>query len=126
MTKQVRIPVPGGLFGHGKTFQEVVLREPTFREYLDIGDVIEHISYPNGMRIATVNNVTVDRYLQTCLVEPRDAIVVEQGGLALAKEVREAILGFIHGESPAQSAASPTSAPTSSGDAAKAASQPAT
>ena len=125
MAKQIRIPVPEGIIGHGRTHTEVVLREPTFREYMDIGDVVEHVSYPNGMRLATINNATVDSYFKACLVDPKDPLVVEQGGLALAREVREAIVGFIHGESRV-AAPSETSPKTSSGDAAKDASQQAT
>ena len=62
---------------------------------MDIGDVIEMVFYPNGMRIPTVNPAKLDLYIAACVVEPAGGhLLLDQGGYRLAIQVRDAVLGF--------------------------------
>ena len=113
----VRIPVPGGIVGHGKTYDAVVIVEPTLQQYLEIGEPVVWIFYPDGSRTPTTNPTAIERYITLCVKEPPDPLLLNQGGIKLARKMREAILGFFHDEVDGGTAPSPTSQTTSSGNA---------
>ncbi len=104
MTGTVKIPVSPPLMGHSGPIAEVVLREPDFDTYLELGDPVTIASAPDGSVFAVENNTVIRTYLQRCLVSPTDPILLEAGGFRLARQLREAVLGFFRVE---RSAAAP-------------------
>ena len=96
MAGNIKIPVPGGIVGHGRKYDAVELRQPTFREIIDIGQVQELMIYPNGMRVVVTNSLSLERYIEACVIEPKDPLLIEQGGAPLALAIRDAIIGFFH------------------------------
>ena len=124
MAKQIKIPVKGEalLTGDGP-INEVILREPTFDEYLDIGEPVTLAKTPDGMLFSVENSEVIRRYLQACLVQPKSALQLNQGGMKLAQAVKGAVLGFFH-DAPSGGEPSTTSPTTSSSDAATGGSAP--
>jgi hypothetical protein len=56
----------------------------------------------------------IANYVHVCLVEPKDPAILEQGNARLARDVKEAILGFFRPDDPANeaSATSQTNSPS--------------
>lgn len=95
---------------------QIVLREPTFDEYLSHGDPYEVAYTSDNVRFAVEQTEVIKRYIGVCLVEPKDPATLAQGGAWLAREVKEALLGFFrrdNQESPDEGEASGTSQTTS-------------
>lgn len=123
MTKQVRIPVPGSLVTHQGVVSEVVLQEPSYEDYLELGEITSWGKAPDGTLFTVENGEVLRAYIGKCLVQPKDPLVLGQGGFRLARAVRGAVLGFFRDE-PSKDEQSQTSPTTSSSDAAKDASTP--
>ena len=93
MTKTVTIELTKPLIGHGGAVTKVVVREPTFREYIAHGDPIIWVPLPNGGLFPSENLDVIAAYIRICVTEP-DALVIEQGGFELARKIKDVILGF--------------------------------
>ncbi len=91
--KTTRIPVSPPLQGHGGAVHEVVLREPTFRETLDIGKPFVIQFSEAGIGYIVEFPSVIAQYARLLIVEP-DALIVEQGGHKLALQVTRAIISF--------------------------------
>lgn len=100
------------LVGHDGPIHEVVLREPRFEEYRELGDPWLIAQTAEGQPYAVENAEVVRAYESLCLVSP-DASIVPQGGLRLAQRIRREVLGFFQPGDEADEA-SPTSPTTSS------------
>jgi hypothetical protein len=72
----------------------IVLREPTFNEYLIHGDPYTIAASAGGSPFMVENADVIAAYIKICLVEPKDPVILEQGKARLAKEVKEALLAF--------------------------------
>lgn len=78
---------------HGKVFQ-IVLREPTYTEYLEHGDPYTIASTEGGALFSVENPEVIKRYINLCLLEPKDPATLLQAGAAVAREVKNRMLGF--------------------------------
>jgi len=96
---------PGGLV------HEVVLREPTYDEYLVHGDPYTVARSAGGLPFITENAEVIATYIRICLVTPKDPQILRQGKARLGKEMKEALLSFFRPDE-AEGEASGTS-PTS-------------
>ena len=123
MAKEVRIPVAGGLLTHGGVVHEVVLREPSYDAYLELGEIVTYGRSPDGTIFPVENGEILRSYIAKCLVQPKDHLALGQGGVKLARAVKGAVLGFFRDE-PSAPAPSPTSPTTSSSSASPDASPP--
>ena len=124
MSSTVKIPLSTPLVGHSGPITEVILKEPDFDTYLELGDPTTLARAPDGSLFSVENNVVIRAYIERCLVAPTDPLVLEAGGFRLARQLRYAIVGFFRAE-PSEAEPSKTSATTSSSDAAKDDSTPA-
>ena len=113
MAQTVKIPVKPALVGHSGPIVEVVLREPDFDTYLELGDPVTVARAPDGSIFTVENNVVIRTYIERCLVAPKDPLVLEAGGFRLARQLRDAVLGFFRA-GPSEAEPSKTSATTSS------------
>lgn len=117
MSKTVRIPLPEPVPGHAGPITAIVLRQPTYDEYTELGGEPYSIGESEGGALFTIEKPEVIwAYAQACMVEPKDPLLLSQlgpGNWRVAREVRKAILGFFQG-SGADSATSQTSPTTSS------------
>ncbi len=120
---EVRIPFPAGLTVHGSVITEIVLREPSFDDYLELGEIISYGKAPDGTIFSVENSEVLRGYFERCLVQPATPLLLAPGGMKLARAVKGAVLGFFRDE-PLKDATSPILGTTSSSDAAKDASTP--
>lgn len=92
---------------HGKVFDSVTLREPTFADYFALGEPREaQPAKGGGMMILTYTDI-IRGYIDRCAVEPTSECL--QGlGLKDAKALQEAVLGFFR-EPPASAGEGATS-----------------
>lgn len=72
----------------------IVLREPTFEEYLSYGDPYTIASTDAGSLFSVENAEVIRRYINLCLVEPKDPAILLQAGASVAREVKNRVLGF--------------------------------
>lgn len=115
MSSTVTIPLKKPLRGpNGLLVHNVVLREPTFDEVIAREDPYTVAVSPGGVPFVVENNEVIRAFVDICLVEPKDPALLQQGGMHLARKVRQAVLGFFRpdeGEGE-DSATSPTNSPS--------------
>ena len=80
---------------HDKPVGELVLKEPTFDDYLELGEPVELHQGAGGARVVVVNHEAVRGYIERS-VEGIDPANLGLLGLADARALREGILGFFH------------------------------
>ena len=125
MSRTVTIPLDTPLIGHGAPIKEIVLREPTFDEYMRIGEPTQIIFLGDSRYIVSELGPVIQDYVAVCLVEPKQPLLLEAGGLRVARAVKEGVLSFFRGDVSKESP-SKTSPMTSSGNVEKGASAPLT
>ncbi|WP_158810232.1 hypothetical protein [Beijerinckia sp. L45] len=116
MAKEVRIPWPKGLVTHRGVCTEIVLREPTYDEYLDLGEIVTYGKAPDGTIFPVENSEVLRSYIARCIVEPKDPLALTQGGVKLGRAVKGAVEGFFRDE-PSVTEPLPISQTTSSSNA---------
>jgi len=94
MSETKTIPLKKPLQSPEGPVHKIVLREPTFNEYLTHGDPYTIAASAGGNPFMVENADVIAAYIRVCLVEPKDATILEQGKARLAKEVKEALLSF--------------------------------
>jgi hypothetical protein len=92
----------------------IVLREPRYSDYLTYGDPYTIAGTRDGANFMVESPEAIANYVHVCLVEPKDPAILEQGNARLARDVKEAILGFFRPDDPANeaSATSQTNSPS--------------
>ena len=113
--KTKSFPVPEGIIGHGKTFEAIVMREPSFADYMELSDPYL-LTFSEGGSPMVINQPSVlQGYIQRCTVEPEYLLVETQAPFTVAREIAAWMMGhFRSGEAEATSATSPTSPKSSS------------
>jgi hypothetical protein len=91
--KKVSIPIEAPLTGHKGPVREVIVREPTFEEYLRLGDPLIWVPLPEGGMFPTENTAVITEYVKLLVVEP-DYLICIQGGFDLARKIKDTVLGF--------------------------------
>lgn len=109
MARTVKIPLNPPVQGHEGPIAEVVVREPSYKEYMAIGEPWTVAYADNGTPFQVENLDVINRYVEICVVSP-DAILLGQASGRTARRVREAVLNFFIGGDTAtpQSPTSPT------------------
>lgn len=93
MSKNVTITLVEPIVGH-TTIKEIVLRPPGLLEYAAIGDPAAMMRADNDVLQIVENDAAIARYVDCCIVEPADKLLLEQVGLEDAMAIKEAILDF--------------------------------
>lgn len=94
MSKTVHIPLPEPLKGVDGTVREVVVRRPSFADYLAAGGEPYSIGQSEEGALFTIEKPDVIKaYFEALIVEP-SILVLEETDFTVAREVRKAILGF--------------------------------
>lgn len=108
MRETITIPLAKPLVTQAGPLKAIVIREPTFDEYLTVGDPYLVAESPGGTRFLHENTENIRAYIALCMVEPKDPALLAQAGAGVAKQVKEALMGFF------QPAASTVEAPATS------------
>lgn len=115
MAKTVTIVADPPLQAHGDAqIHQIVLREPTMKEYFLHGDPWTVALSEKGIPFSIENGEVISTYATLCLVEPKDPQLIDQGGIALAKKIKDALLGFFRpgASGNAGSGTTPTTSPS--------------
>lgn len=113
--KTVTIVCDPPLEGYGTSkIHHVILQEPTMEQYFQHGDPWTVALSEKGIPFSIENGEVISTYAKLCLVEPKDPQLLNQGGIALAKKIKGAILDFFRpGASGSEaSTTSPTTSPS--------------
>src|ERR1700721_1263465 len=111
---QVKSPLDKPLVGHGAPIKAVVVREPTYDEYMELGDpFVVALSPESRIPFMIEDRGVRAQYCARLVVEPADPLLLAQGGHHLAKRIALTVRGFfLDGDGAAE--ASTTSPKTSS------------
>lgn len=101
-----RVPLSRAYAIHGEAVREIVLKEPTWDDYAELGELFEAQPGPGGTRLVVENREAVKAYVERCVgnIQPSELGML---GLADARALRSALIGFFHNE--------PSSTPPSTG-----------
>lgn len=115
MRETVTIPLSKPLRApNNEMIKQVILREPTFDEYLAYGDPFTVAQSSGGTPFVVENEEIIRRYIALCLVEPKDPALLEQGNARLGRALKQGLLNFFQPDVPeaAASEKSPTNSPS--------------
>lgn len=112
MRETVTIPLAKPLKApNNELVKQVVLREPTFDEYLSFGDPFTIAQSTGGTPFVVENEEIIRKYIALCLVEPENPAILEQGNAKLGRQVKRELLNFFQPDA-TEAAASETSPTT--------------
>jgi hypothetical protein len=94
MAAETAVDLSGPIQGHGKSYNQVVVREPTARDFIELGQPEYVIFGPNNQATQHEDNGIIEQYLRRCIREPNADIVFAQINLRDAIALRTALLGF--------------------------------
>jgi hypothetical protein len=101
MRENITIPLTEPLKGPNNTkFDKIVLREPTFDEYLAFDDPYTVMSSNEGTPYVIENMESIRNYISRCLVEPKDPALLSQAGVRVGQQVKRAMLSFFQPDAP--------------------------
>ena len=101
MREQVTIKLSKPLRGpNGQTVTQIVLREPTFDEYLAHGDPFTVAQSTGGTPFIVENEEVIRKYIALCLVEPKDPALLEQGNARMGRAIKQNLLNFFQPDAP--------------------------
>ena len=90
--KTIKLAEP--IKGHDGDIRAVVLREPRASDLFALGEPIVYAQTASGMFFTSEKEETIRAYLDRCIVEPSDKLLLEQLSLRDGIQVKEALLGF--------------------------------
>jgi len=95
MSKPVSIPLSEPLVGHNGAITAIVLRQPTYNDYVECGGEPYSIGRSEeGTLFSAEKPEVIWAYAEACIVEPADPLLLLKADWRAAREVRKAILGF--------------------------------
>lgn len=95
MARQLTVSLSVPLRSHGgAVIHSVVIREPNVFEVLEIGDPFTIGFSKDGGQIVAENPEAITAYIRRCIVEPKDMGLLEQGGVELARGLKQSLLSF--------------------------------
>jgi hypothetical protein len=93
MANQKTIDLSSPLPGHGELIRKVVLKEPTYADYMSLGDPFVIARNSDGSLFPVENGDVIRAYIDRCCVSP-DPLLLAGLSLADAMAVKGAVLSF--------------------------------
>lgn len=90
----VTIPLDEPIISHGEPIREVIVREPTFQEYLRIGEPYTIAQTPEGAPLVVENLDAIRGYVEACVIQPKDQLLLEKAGFRVARKLRGTVMSF--------------------------------
>jgi hypothetical protein len=96
MRETIVIPLSKPLRAHGgESITQIILRAPTYNEYFEIGDPWMAAISRDGDTVVPVEDFhIIKKYLDICVVEPKDTLLLSQADARVARKVKEKLLTF--------------------------------
>ncbi len=106
LSRPIRIP--------GGSVSRLEFRQPNFNDYMELGEPYVVADTPDGNRFAVEDFPTIKRYIERCLVEPKDPALLRQVRALEAREIKIKFMSFFREREPEAevSETSPTSSPS--------------
>lgn len=99
MSERVVIPLDPPVSIGTKRYEKVVVRAPTYAEFMRLGEPLEGQT-SDGVRVTIEHLDRLEAYCEACTTTGDDAIaepaVLAAGGFQLARKVQRAVLGFLY------------------------------
>lgn len=115
MQETIVIPLSKPLRAHGgESIKQIVLREPMFDEYNNIGDPWMIAASKDGAPFVVEDREIIKQYMNLCIIEPKDRLLLSQAGARVAKQVKEKLLTFFQPDASTEqvSGTTPTNSPS--------------
>jgi hypothetical protein len=94
----------------GSIFKQIVVREPSFDEYLRLGDPYTiGFSPGSGIPFVVEDKEAMLAYCRLLVTEPANPMLVELGGFQAARRIKDTVKSFFQPGGTASAAASETS-----------------
>ena len=81
------------LLDHSGPVRQVVLREPRAADFFELGDPVAW-ARSGDMVYSADKDAVVKAYIDRCVVEPKNTLLLEQLSLADAMRLRDAVIDF--------------------------------
>lgn len=94
MTKTVTVKLKDPFPGHGGMMDEVVLREPRGRDYIELGDPVSYARADKGLIVHAENDAAIKSYIERCIVSPDALLAMANLTLVDMMSVKDALLDF--------------------------------
>ena len=94
MPKTVTIEVEEGITGHRGVSHKIVLREPTYDDFMDLGDAVSPVPAGNGLVYMMPNHDKIRAYAERLMIEPTDQLSILNLPMKYAREVTDAVANF--------------------------------
>ena len=94
MPKSITISLDTPLTSHDGPVRSIVLREPNGADYIDLGEPFILTQTKDGGFYHVELDSVIKAYVERCLVEPKEPLLLRQMSLTDAMKVREAIGNF--------------------------------
>lgn len=88
------VPLKKPITGHEGPISKVVLREPTYDEYLVHGDPYTVASSKGQNAFIVESADVIAAYMTICVVEPKDPALLKQCVARDGRDIKEALLSF--------------------------------
>ncbi len=93
MAKTIELSEP--IIVHGGQVKQIVLRDPTYREIMRLGEPFAQGFSRDGSTVFQAENIeTIRGYIEALVQPPVDGILIEQLGLADTLRLKDAVFGF--------------------------------
>lgn len=90
---EIKIPLLDPIKGHHGPITELTLREPKYRDVIELGDPRAY-GQNDGVQLSREIDEIVEAYINRLIVEPKDALLLNQLSLADTLVLKQAIHGF--------------------------------
>lgn len=100
--KRTTIKLEQPLLMGGTVIHEVVLRDPTYAEYMSLGDPWTYRFTEEGRAVPLDHEPTMALYVQRCLVEPKSHLMIEHCTVRDAMAIKGWLLSFFAVVAPAK------------------------
>lgn len=94
MARTTTVDLAEPIVGHAGPITRIVLREPTARDYFSLGEPSVYARNGDGAIYSVENAEVIERYIERCIAEPQDSLLIGQMTLADAMRVKGAVLDF--------------------------------
>lgn len=94
MSKSVTIQLSQPILVHGGTASQIVVREPLAKDYFSLGEPSVIARSKDGSFYSVESPEVLNAYVERCVVEPKDPLLLSQLSLADAMKIKGVIHGF--------------------------------
>ncbi len=97
--KTITVQLDEQITTHQGIVTSVTLRQPTYEDFLEFGEVYSYVRTPGGTIIPSENTEAIRAYIERLVVLPVTPLLLSNASLKTARAIKGAVVGFFLGES---------------------------